>query len=108
MFAESFHRKAIDVDYYIDMGANAYGYLSGAVPASAATPHAAVFSELSEKFAAFVDVLNQIGGRNVSAEDHADVLRLYERWLKSGSETTARRLRSLGVLVPQGVHPVRH
>ena len=48
VFAESFHRKSYDVDYYIDMGAAAYGSLSDSMDAQSR-----MFAELSACFCGF-------------------------------------------------------
>jgi len=95
-FARSFARKLVDVDYHIAMGGRAYAALSAAV---ARTPRRAlcnVFAELADKFQPLVDVLNEVSEGN-SAPSNADVLRLYELWLKTGSKRSYGLLRKLGV-----------
>lgn len=97
IFSESLNRKAVDVDYYISMGSSAYGHLSdtlrGGVKRQA---YGQIFEELSRKFTAFVDVLSEVN-ENTSLSSNADVMRLYELWLRTGSERAARRLRELGI-----------
>ena len=48
VFAESFSRRLVDVDYCIGMGASAYNYLSNH---NNHARNAAVFRELAMKFA---------------------------------------------------------
>jgi hypothetical protein len=89
-------RKLVDIDYYVGMGGAAYGTLSENVRGSLRGDiFAAVFAELAEKFQHFVDVLADI--RDEAKGSQADVLRLYETWLKTGSERAARVLRDLGI-----------
>lgn len=97
LYADSLQRQAVDVDYYIAMGGNAYSYLSDRHSSRA---HRPVFGELSQQFTDFVEVLSQIGGYSIT-DDH-DVLRLYEHWLRTGSHRSARRLSELGVQVVSG------
>jgi hypothetical protein len=93
-FSDSLHRKLVDVDYYVSIGGFAYNTLSRCE----ADAFAPVFAELADKFVAFVDVLSEVSERT-SCASNADLLRLYERWLKSGS------LRSGQLLVERGVVP---
>lgn len=96
MFAESLSRKLVDVDYYIAMGGNAYGYLSERLTSRTGEAMARTFAELAEKFTFFVDVLNEVGEYAHSASS-ANVLRLYEQWLRTGSVRAAEKLRALGI-----------
>ncbi len=94
-FPESFARRSnlVDVDYYIAMGGRAYD----AVGAHAARHgERTLWDELSEKFALLVDLLNEVSERTV-ASTNAGLMRLYERWVKTGSS------RLQGLLQKQGV-----
>jgi hypothetical protein len=55
-----------------------------------------VFAELAAKFQPMVDALNEI---SESAYQHTDQdrLRLYELWVKTGSERSRQLLRKLGL-----------
>jgi hypothetical protein len=89
-------RKLVDIDYYIDMGGAAYGRLSDDVRGTRnGRTFGAVFAELAIKFRDFVDVLADI--RDSGRAAPADVLRLYEVWLRTGSRRAARLLREQGV-----------
>jgi hypothetical protein len=99
VFTDSLKRKVVDVDYYIALGGNAYARLSDTLgPAVGARSLRAVFEELAGKFTDFVDVLGEVGAGG-PLDNHEDVLRLYEVWLRTGSRRAAARLRALG-LVP--------
>ncbi len=91
-FSDSFRRRPIDVDYYVSMGEYAYGSL-GRRDEDAFSE---VFTELSSKFVAFTDVLADISERTALGS-HADVLRLYEKWLRTGSERDGQRLIERGI-----------
>jgi hypothetical protein len=98
-FANSFTRRLVDVDYYIAMGRNAYGSLSHSLLAER---QAAVYAELAGKFGGFVEVLSEVSTSNRPDSD-SNILRLYEIWLRTGSDRARRRLTSLGVLpTPHG------
>jgi hypothetical protein len=95
-FSAGFARKLIDIDYHVAMGGRAYGTLAESVPAGRGRTLRQVFSELAAKFQPMVDALNEI---SESAYQHSDQdrLRLYELWVKTGSERSRRILRSLGI-----------
>ncbi len=98
-FADSLASKAVDIDYYIYMGGNAYGSLSEEVRGTfRGNAFADIYRELAEKFQVLVDVLNEVrdGARQ---ESDVDLLRTYEIWLKTGSER-ARKLLSQNGVVP--------
>ena len=92
-FAESFQRRVVDVDYYKSMGEYAYGSLSR----SDEDAFADVFAELARKFVGFMDVLADISERTHLASG-IDVLRLYEKWLRTGSPRDGHRLVERGIL----------
>lgn len=91
-FSDSLNRKLVDVDYYAALGGYAYGSLSRVERDTVS----AVFAELAEKFAAFVDVLNEVSERS-ALSSNADVLRLYEKWLRTGSRRDGDLLASRGI-----------
>jgi hypothetical protein len=93
-FSDSLGRKLIDVDYYAAIGGYAYHALSRS-DRDLLSP---VFAELGDRFATFTDVINEVSERS-SCGSNRDLLRLYEKWLKTGSA------RSGQLLVEQGVVP---
>jgi hypothetical protein len=93
-FSDSLRRKLVDVDYYVALGGYAYGSLG-----RAETDHwAQVFSELSEKFVDYVDILSEVSERS-GLSSNTDLLRLYEKWLRTGSRRDGE------LLVRQGLVP---
>jgi hypothetical protein len=103
-WAESLERRAVDVDYYIGMGESAYGELAGG--RDVRDPGTVVFADLARNFARFVRVLSCISDTVLPANTPEDVIKLYERWLKTGSHWARRRLAKLGVQLPSGATAV--
>jgi len=96
-FPDSLARRSslVDVDYYIAMGGRAYdavGTLAG---------HRDLWSELSGRFRLLVDLLNEVSERTL-ASTNAGLVRLYERWMKTGSERLATLLARQGVVARKG------
>ncbi len=92
-FSDSLKRKLVDVDYYATIGGYAYQALSRVESDTVA----AMFGELGDKFVGFVDVLAEVSERTQCASN-ADLLRLYERWLKTGSPRSGQLLVERGVV----------
>ena len=90
------------MDYYVAIGGFAYQTLSR-VESDTFSP---VFAELGDKFVAFVDVLSEVSERS-SCTSNADLLRLYERWLKTGSQRSGQLLIERGVVPNQAVKTTR-
>ncbi len=93
-FADSLNRSLVDIDYYIQLGECAYGSLARRNDQA----FGAVFDELSDKFSVCVDVLGEVSERS-ALTSNSDVLRLYEKWLRTGSR------RSGDLLVERGIVP---
>jgi hypothetical protein len=108
-FARSFARKLVDIDYHIAMGGNAYGSLADSMQRSASNRAiGAIYAELAQKFQRLVDALNEVSEMAYVHSD-ADILRLYEIWMKTGSARAHGLLNRLGVRpVRQGGLGVRH
>jgi hypothetical protein len=96
-FADSLQRRLLDVDYYIQIGERAYGELARHFQVTRHAEAGEVYVELREKFPRFVDVLAEISEKS-SMTSNQGVVQLYERWLRTGSERVAQRLRAQGVL----------
>jgi hypothetical protein len=92
-FSDSLNRRLVDVDYYITLGECAYGSLARQTDDTFSD----VFDELSEKFSGFVDVLGEVSERT-ALSSNSDLLRLYEKWLRTKS-------RRSGDLLAQGIVP---
>jgi hypothetical protein len=100
-FARSFARKLVDIDYHIAMGGNAYSSLADTMQRSTSSRGiAAIYAQLAQKFQRLVDALNEVSEMSYRHSD-ADILRLYEIWMKTGSQ------RAHGLLGKLGVQPVK-
>jgi len=92
-FSDSLNRSLVDVDYYIALGERAYGSLARRGDDTLAD----VFDELSEKFSGFVDVLGEVSERTALASN-ADLLRLYEKYLRTRSRRSGDLLAQRGIV----------
>ncbi|MBI2188219.1 MAG: hypothetical protein HYU37_14045 [Acidobacteria bacterium] len=92
-FADSLTRSLVDVDYYIYLGGYAYTSLAR----QGDDTFGDVFDELAGKFAAFVDVLGEVSEQSALASN-ADLLRLYERWLRTRSRRSGELLAARGIV----------
>jgi hypothetical protein len=93
-FADSLRRKLVDVDYYVSIGGCAYNVLRR----QETDTFSPVFAELADNFVSFVDVLSEVSERSACASNNMDLLRLYERWLKTGSARSGQLLVERGVV----------
>ena len=94
MFGECLNRRAVDVDYYIELGGRAYDALGDVAARRGA--ERSLWNELSEKFSKLVEVLNEVAERTLLNSD-TGLLRLYEKWMKTGNARVAVLLREQGV-----------
>jgi hypothetical protein len=104
-FSAGFARKLVDVYYHIAMGGRAYGTLAESCPPSRGRTLRQVFAELASKFVPVVDALNEISESSYQHSDR-DRLRLYELWVKTGSERSRRLLRKLGLEPAEGARSI--
>ncbi len=93
-WGDSLDGKLVDIDYYVAMGGRAYSALSEAFGGDAL---AALYEEMSGKFLRLVDLLSEVSER-AAVGTNRGLVRLYERYIKTGSERIARLLAERGVL----------
>lgn len=96
-FGDSLQRKIVDVDYYVDMGESAFGHLSESVPEDT---FKRLYFELSTKFLQFVDVLTFVSQKTIVHNDE-NLLRLYENYIRTGSELARDHLLEKGIHLPE-------
>lgn len=92
-FGDSLARKVVDIDYYANMGGAAYGALA---KTSKKDELASVYKTFSEQFIHYVDVLTYASQKSLVKTDES-VLRLYEKYLRTGSLLARERLIEMGV-----------
>jgi hypothetical protein len=93
-FGDSLNRKIVDIDYYASMGGVAYGNLAEMIDEDEYAP---VYQEFSERFMDFVDLLTYISQQALVQTD-ADLLRLYDRYVSTGSKLAEEQLIQKGLL----------
>ena len=103
-FAESVDGKLVDLGYYRSMGGRAYACLGQEAPFAFGPD---VFAELSRRFSQFADVLAEVSEKSRLAHP-ISLVRLYERWLATGSRRAAMLLAEQGVTPIVGSEGVRH
>src|SRR5262245_5481548 len=101
-FSDSLNRGLVDVDYYASIGGFAYNALSR-VESDTFSP---VFAELAEKFIGFVDVLSEVSERT-ACSSNGDLLRLYEKWLRTRSRRAGQLLVERGVVPNASIRSTR-
>lgn len=92
-FSDSLQRRSVDVDYYVSMGEYAYGSLSR----NDEDAFSDVFADLARRFVGYVDVLADISERTAVTSCN-DVLRLYEKFLRTGSIRDCQKLIERGIV----------
>ncbi len=96
-FGDSLRKKIIDIDYYISMGSQAYGSLSGISKLQTEKDiFSKTYNELADKFTSFVDLFSEISER-ANMTSNQDILRLYEKWLYTKSKNLLEKLQKMGI-----------
>lgn len=93
-FGDSLKKKIVDIDYYAQMGGAAYGTLADEGTESLYSP---VFKDFSKRFLEYVDVLTYISQKSLIHSDE-DLLRLYDRYIATGSKLAEEQLIEKGML----------
>jgi hypothetical protein len=93
-FSDSFQRKIVDIDYYVEIGSAAYSNLSSWTKEDTL---ATVYKTFSKRFHDYVEVLNYVSEKAQIQADQ-NVLRLYDRYLRTGSDLAREKLTELGVV----------
>lgn len=97
-FGESLEHSAVGLDYYGEIGSAAYADLSAGLLPRSGEGFRALFGELAADFSGFVEVLAEVGGQT-RADQPTDLLRLYQRYVRTGSR------RDLAQLLRRGLRP---
>ena len=92
-------RTLVGPGYYREMGRAAYLRLSSALEGKADLSGGTVFWELAQNFGDFVQLLAEVGGR-ARGDRSVDLLRLYDRYRKHGTERDRARLLRHGLAMP--------
>jgi hypothetical protein len=97
-FGDHFEARGIDLTYLEGLGTRAYGAASSML--CGGHDGGDLFGELAQKFGVFVDVVAEVANATLAmgTESPKALLKIYERWLKTGSERLASALTSQGVM----------
>lgn len=107
-FGGHIEQRGVDRGYVARVGSTAYTHAASMMRGRARRPaplsHDDVLSELAAKFDRFTLVLRDVaeGTLAAGARDERSVVRLYERWLKSGSTRLAEELGARGIIPTRG------
>ena len=93
-FQESLAHKSIDVDYYVGLGGTAYRRVAEQIDES---PQRDVYDELAEGFGQFVNVLARVSEKTTAPRGEQDLLKLCEKYNRTGSERLAKLLKEAGI-----------
>ncbi|MBI5068366.1 MAG: hypothetical protein HZB56_08990 [Deltaproteobacteria bacterium] len=93
-FSDRLARSPVGERYYVAMGQRAYGALAGGGLASRGTE--ALYDELARRFQDFADLFAEIS-ELAELRSNRGLVKLYERFLLTGSRRLAERLRARGV-----------
>lgn len=93
-FADSLQKKVVDIDYYTELGSAAYYNLSVWTKEDTLS---SVYTTFSKRFNDFVDVLNYVSEKSLIQAD-PNIVKLYDRYLRTGSELAREKLNELGVV----------
>jgi len=108
-FAEHLENRGVALRYVESIGAQAYDGASSMLRQSGMTAQDGssapdIFGELAARFDSFVRLIESIADRLVaqSAASQSGVVRLYERWLRNGSNEIAAALGAQGLVPTKG------
>jgi hypothetical protein len=114
-FGDHFEARGVDAKYLHGLGTRAYDAASHILQARAPVeprghrPGSAplrddLFAELAQKFEAFVNIVADVADTTIAmgTETSRGLLKVYERWLKTGSNRLATALTSRGVVPTRG------
>ena len=93
-FGDSLQKKMVDIDYYSEMGSAAYFNLSTWTKEDHLSE---VYKTFSNRFVEFVEVLSYMSEKSAIQADQ-NVLRLYDKYLKTGSEVAREKLNQMGIV----------
>lgn len=93
-FGDSLQKKLVDIDYYSEMGSAAYLNLASWTKEDHLCE---VYKTFSKRFLEFVEVLSYMSEKSAVQADQ-NVLRLYDKYLKTGSEVAREKLNQMGIV----------
>jgi hypothetical protein len=103
-FAPHLETRGVEVRYVTSLGARAYDSAGRMLRGASGDAGPDLFFELAENFQRFAELLSAVAERlSLSASSSSSsILKMYERWLKTGSEALGSELLERGVLPVRG------
>lgn len=103
-FADHFEARGVDTKYVMSIGRTAYETAGSLIVPEKSASGIDIFHELASDFASFVAVLAEVANATLArgAATSRGLVKLYERWLKTRSDTLADALSSHGFVAPRG------
>jgi len=95
-FGDHLEHRGIARSYVVAMGGRAYLTARSIAPLARAGELSPIFEELAERFEMFAYVLDDVR-ESTAMRTPQDIIRLYERWRRTGSSLLAERLEQEGV-----------
>lgn len=102
-FADHFEARGVDAKYVMGIGRTAYESAGSLLRRQEEESGPDIFHELAFGFDAFVDVVAEVANATIArgVATSRGLLKLYERWLKTRSESLADALSSHGFVPPR-------
>jgi len=107
-FADQLERRGVSEDYVSRLGVSAYGAAAGLAERSALeAARVGVYRELASLFAPLTRVLDDVR-ESTALRTPQDIVRLYDKWRRTGSPRIAARLTAEGVYPARATGPTVH
>jgi hypothetical protein len=103
-FAPHLETRGVEVRYVTSLGARAYDSAGKMLRGASGDAAPDLFFELAENFQRFADLLTAVAEKLslAAAPSSVGILKMYERWLKTGSESLGSELLEHGVVPVRG------
>jgi hypothetical protein len=104
-FGDHFEARGVDTKYVQGLGTRAYGAASSMLRHGLNGGDTGdLFAELARNFGLFVDVVEDVADATIAMgmENPRGLLKVYERWLRTGSERLASALTARGMVPMRG------
>jgi hypothetical protein len=103
-FAPHLETRGVEVRYVTSLGARAYDSAGKMLRGASGDAAPDLFFELAENFQRFAELLTAVAEKLslAAAPSSVGILKMYERWLKTGSESLGSELLEHGVVPVRG------
>lgn len=103
-FGEHLTQRGADRKYIEQVGATAYQHAAAALRLRHRTGEPTIFSELATKFERFAAVLGDVAEDTIGTmvRDSQSLVKVYERWVRTGSSRLAGELGMHGIVLSRG------